>query len=125
MDEKKILIVEDNEANLMLINDLLEIFDYKVIQAKDAEEGIRLAKSESPDLILMDIGLPGMDGIEATIQLKKDPDTEAMIIVALSAHAMANDIKNALDAGCHDYITKPINTRELSKKVADILNSED
>ena len=123
MAGQKILIVEDNPMNMELAADLLEASGYIVIQAGAAEEGIELARAESPDLILMDISLPGMDGLEATAVLKKESATKDINVVALTAHAMKGDKEKALAAGCSGYITKPINTREFPKTVARFIDS--
>jgi len=120
---EKILIVEDNLMNLELATDLLEVSGYVVIQAETAEEGIKLARAESPDLVLMDISLPGMDGLEATGILKQDPTTKDITVIALTAHAMKGDEEKALAAGCSGYITKPIDTREFPKAVARFIDS--
>jgi len=118
MAGEKILIIEDNPMNMELATDLLEAAGYVVIQAGTAEEGIELARAEFPDLILMDVGLPGMDGLEATGNLKQDPTTKDIPVIAMTAHAMKGDEKKALAAGCAGYITKPIDTREFPKAVA-------
>lgn len=123
MAGEKILIVEDNPMNMELATDLLEASGYIVIQAGVAEEGIELARAESPDLILMDISLPGMDGLEATGVLRQDPTTKDINIVALTAHAMKGDEEKALTAGCSGYITKPIDTRAFSKTVSRFIES--
>ena len=118
MADKKILIVEDNPMNLELATDLLEASGYVIIQAGTAEEGIKLTRAEFPDLILMDVGLPGMDGLEATGNLKQDPTTKDIPVIAMTAHAMRGDEEKAVAAGCSGYITKPIDTREFPKAVA-------
>ncbi len=123
MADKKILIVEDNPMNLELATDLLEASGYVIIQAGTAEEGIKLASAEFSDLILMDIGLPGMDGLEATGVLKQDPTTKDIPVIAMTAHAMKGDEEKALTAGCAGYITKPIDTREFSKTVTRFIDS--
>ena len=125
MEKNRILIVEDNEFNLRLVSDLLEHSGFSVLQAVNAEEGIKLAHLENPVLILMDISLPGMDGLKATRLLKNDPGTKAIAIIALTAHAMDGDSEKALAAGCDDYITKPINTREFSRKVTSFIKSRE
>ena len=123
MAGEKILIVEDNPMNLELATDLLEASGYVIIQAGTAEEGIKLARAESPDLILMDISLPGMDGLEATGDLKQNPTTKDIPVIALTAHAMKGDEEKSLAAGCTGYITKPIDTREFPKDVARFIDS--
>ena len=123
MAGEKILIVEDNPMNLELATDLLEAAGYVVIQAGTAEKGIKLARDESPDLILMDVGLPGMDGLEATGVLKQDPATKDIPVIAITAHAMKGDEEKALAAGCAGYITKPIDTRAFPKAVTRFIES--
>jgi CheY-like chemotaxis protein len=123
MAGQKILIVEDHPMNMELATDLLEASGYVVIQAGAAEEGVALARAESPDLILMDISLPGMDGLEATGVLKQDPETKDISVIAMTAHAMKGDKEKALAAGCSGYITKPINTREFPKTVTRFIDS--
>lgn len=121
MAGKKILIVDDNQMNLELASDLLEVNGYQVLQAEDAKTGIDIAKEEKPDLILMDIQLPGMDGLQATSILKADPATRDIPVVALTAHAMKGDEENVLKAGCVGYISKPIDTRKFFGKVEGFL----
>jgi CheY-like chemotaxis protein len=111
MTDKKILIIEDNVLNLELATDLLEAKGFVVSSAQTAEEGIRMAHEILPDLVLMDVGLPGMDGLCATRELKADPATHHLVIVGLTAHAMKGDEEIALNAGCDGYLTKPIDTR--------------
>lgn len=118
MAGKKILLVEDNPMNMELATDLLEVAGYAVVQAGTAEEGVAMAKTETPDLILMDVRLPGMDGLTATGLLKQDPTTQHIPVIALTAQAMKGDQEKALEAGCNGYITKPINTREFPGEVA-------
>lgn len=122
MAGEKILVVEDNPMNMQLAVDLLEIAGFLPIQSETAEDGISIAKLESPALILMDIGLPGMDGLTATGILKNDPVTKEIPIIALTAHAMKGDEDKAIAAGCDGYITKPLDTRAFSKKVTGFLN---
>ncbi len=123
MAGEKILIVEDNPMNLELATDLLEAAGYVVIQAGTAEEGIKLARVEFPDLILMDVGLPGIDGLEATGNLKQDPTIKDIPVIAMTAHAMRGDDEKALAAGCAGYITKPIDTRGFPKAAARFIDS--
>jgi two-component system, cell cycle response regulator len=117
----KIMIVEDNPQNLELAADLLEPLGYVILPVETAEEGIQMAEQELPDLILMDVALPGMDGLTATQRLKADPRTQRIPIVALTAHAMSGDEARALAAGCAGYITKPIDTRRFPATVASFL----
>jgi CheY-like chemotaxis protein len=111
MNGNNILIIEDNLMNLELATDLLEANGFMVASAPTAEEGLRLAHELLPDLVLMDFGLPGMDGLSATKHLKTDPATCHLVVVGLTAHAMKGDEELALNAGCDGYLTKPIDTR--------------
>jgi CheY-like chemotaxis protein len=116
-----ILVVDDNSTNLKLVSDLLAYEGHVIINAMDAEEAQVMLKVTLPDLILMDIALPGMDGLTLTRHLKADSRTRHIRIVAITAFAMKGDEQKALDAGCDGYITKPINTRALPGTVASIL----
>ena len=107
----RILIIEDNPMNLELATDLLEANGFNVLQARTAEEGLRLAREAAPALVLMDFSLPGMDGLCATKALKTDPATRHLPVVALTAHAMKGDEEIARSAGCDGYLTKPIDTK--------------
>jgi CheY-like chemotaxis protein len=111
MTSSKILIVEDNLLNLELATDLLEAGGFVVYSAQTAEEGVRIAREIRPDLVLMDISLPGMDGLCATKELKASSATRHLTVVGLTAHAMKGDEAIALDAGCDGYLTKPVDTR--------------
>ena len=113
MSDAIILVVDDNPVNLKLVRVLLKSDGYDVRTAVDAEEALELIASASPRLILMDLQLPGMDGLELTRRLKADPATRGIIIVAMTAYAMKGDEQKALDAGCDGYIAKPIDTRAL------------
>ncbi len=117
----KILIVEDNVLNLKLVRTLLQLKGYDVIEAMDAETGIRLAKQQSPNLILMDIQLPGLDGLSATRILREDAQTKDIPIVAVTSFAMEGDRQKVLDAGCTGYISKPLNTRTFAAEVGSFL----
>ena len=116
--KKRILVVEDNPLNLELVTDLLEAAGFIVCDARTAEEGCHAARELSPDLILMDLSLPGLDGLAATRTLRADPATAHLTIVALTAHAMKGDEALALSAGCDGYLAKPIDTRTFAAKVA-------
>jgi CheY-like chemotaxis protein len=118
-----ILIVEDNEVNMNLATTCLEEAGYRVLQARTAREGLKIAKAEVPDLILMDIGLPGMDGLTATGILRDDPQIQHVPVVALTAHAMSGDKEKALEAGCTGYIAKPIDTRTFSGTVGELMEA--
>lgn len=117
----RILVVEDNPDNRVLISDVLMSLDYDVSVAVDGQEGIAKTGSDKPDLILMDMSLPVLDGWEATRRLKADPLMSHIPIIALTAHAMVGDREKAIDAGCNDYISKPIDLRELASKLAQYL----
>jgi CheY-like chemotaxis protein len=121
MPGEKILIVEDNPLNLELTADILGAAGYIVLQAENAENGIALARAEKPALILMDVGLPGMDGLSATEFLREEEETREIPVVALTAHAMKGDEAKALAAGCKGYITKPIDARALPGEVGSFL----
>ena len=114
----RILVVEDNPANRELVTDLLEAAGYQVHAAASAEDGLRLARELRPDLILMDLSLPGMDGLEATRALRQDAATSNLRVVALTAHAMKGDEEKAAAAGCDDYMSKPIDIGALARLVA-------
>ena len=117
----RILYVEDNEDNIYMLRRRLERKGIEVIVAGDGEEGIAAALSERPDLILMDLSLPVIDGWEAARRLKSSPETRAIPIIALSAHAMTGDRERALAAGCDDYDTKPVDLRGLMAKIEALL----
>lgn len=114
----KILVVEDNPTNMKLAVFLLETAGHSVISATDAEAGLTLARDQLPDLILMDIQLPGMDGLEATIHLKRDDATRAIPVIALTALAMKGDEERLRAAGCDGYIAKPLSHREFIATIA-------
>lgn len=117
----KILLVEDNEMNRDMLSRRLERRGYEVIVAVDGEEGVARAKAEAPDLVLMDMSLPVLDGWEATRQLKAAPETKSIPVIALTAHAMAGDREKALEAGCDDFDTKPIDLPRLLGKLESLL----
>jgi len=117
----RILLVEDNETNRDMLSRRLMRRGYEVILAVDGESGITLAGSETPDLILMDMSLPLLDGWEATRRLKAAPATQHIPIVALTAHAMSSDRDKALEAGCDDYDTKPVELPRLLDKIEALL----
>lgn len=109
----KVLVVEDNAANMTLATFLLESKGYAVLKARDAEAGLGLARAEQPDLILMDIQLPGMDGLKATAVLKADPATRDIPVIALTALAMKGDEERIRAAGCDGYIAKPLSYKDF------------
>jgi CheY-like chemotaxis protein len=117
----KILLVEDNEMNRDMLSRRLLRKGYSVVIAHDGEQGLMLARSETPDLILMDISLPKMDGWEVTRQLKSDPETRAIPVIALTAHALSTDRQKAFEIGCDDYDTKPVEFGRLSEKIEHLL----
>jgi len=117
---KKVLVVEDVDFNRDLVVQLLE-GKYHVIEAVNGQEGVELAERERPDLILMDLSLPVMDGWEATRRIKANPDLRSIPVIALTAHAMVGDEKKALAAGCNDYLVKPLDEDALMAKIAKYL----
>lgn len=124
MANEQILIVEDNVMNRRLAQFLLKSHGYIVHEAKDAQEALELARIHRPDLILMDLHLPGLDGFAATRVLKEDATTRNIPVVALTAYAMSGDEDRALEAGCDGYITKPIDTHAFPKLVANYLKGQ-
>ena len=121
MANEPILVVDDNLANAKLVAYLLKTRGYEIRTAATAKEALQVLESFRPRLILMDLQLPGMDGLTLTRQLKADPTTRDIVIVALTAYAMKGDEEKARDAGCEGYITKPIDTRTLPAVVASYL----
>ena len=107
--KNRILIIEDNEQNLYLVTFILEKYGYQVIQARDGKSGIEIVKNDAPDLILLDIQLPVMDGYEVARELRKIIGKKRIAIIAVTSYAMVGDREKALESGCTDYITKPIN----------------
>ena len=118
----KILIVEDNEMNRDMLSRRLIRKGFDVIMAEDGQKGVEMSKSDNPDLILMDLSLPIMDGWQATSTIKADPETNSIPIIVLTAHAMAGDREKALDAGADEYDTKPIEFKRLLGKIKDFLS---
>ncbi len=123
MSDKKILLVEDNPVNRRLAEFLLRSQGYQVRAATTALEAFETIKAERPDLILMDVQLPGMDGLEATRKLKEEPTTRDIPVVAVTSYAMKGDREKALAAGCAGYITKPIDKDTFVREVATVLSS--
>ena len=119
---KVILIVEDNEMNMTLTRDLLQMSGYSTLEAGDGKKAIEIAQKKKPDLILMDIQMPVMDGLEATRKLKNDKATGNIPIVALTASVMERDIDNINKAGCDSHIAKPIKAKEFIKKIAEFMD---
>lgn len=124
MTAKKILVIEDNETCMEVANAVLKIGGYAILKAGDAETGIELAKTEHPEVILMDISLPGMDGLEATRLLKADPDTARIPVIALTAHAMPGDREKTVEAGCDYCVTKPFDVQKFLELLADLLKKK-
>lgn len=120
----KILLVEDNEMNRDMLSRRLERKGYQISIAVDGAQGVTMAQSEMPDLILMDMSLPIMDGWEATRRLKAAPETKAIPVIALTAHAMAGDRDRTIEAGCDDYDTKPIDLPRLLGKIEALLQKK-
>jgi CheY-like chemotaxis protein len=120
----KILYVEDNEDNVFMLTHRLSRRGYEVVVAGDGEQGVARATEEQPALILMDLSLPVLDGWEATRQLKSNPVTQNIPVIALSAHAMPGDAERALAAGCDDYDTKPVEMKRLLSKITALLPEE-
>ena len=115
---REILIVEDNEKNMKLVRDVLQAKGYATIEAVTGEDGVRLAKERLPALVLMDIQLPGINGIEALKQLRADPATASIPVIAVTASVMASDRRNITDAGFDGYVGKPLNLKEFLEAVA-------
>jgi len=119
----RILYIEDTENNRILVSRRLSKAGFEVLTANHAVSGLELAEKELPDVILMDMGLPGMDGWEATKHLKANPKIEHIPVIALTAHAMAGDREKTLNAGCCDYETKPFDFPRLIQKIETLINS--
>ncbi|MDP6571911.1 MAG: response regulator [Rhodospirillales bacterium] len=122
MEAKTILIVEDNKLNMKLFNDLLQAHGYNTLQANDGGEALGLAREHHPDLILMDVQLPEISGLEVTKRLKSDDDLKSIPIVAVTAFAMKGDEERVLNGGCQGYIAKPISVPNFLDTVAKFLN---
>ena len=121
---KRILVVEDTEDNRRIIRDLLTSFGYELIEARDGVEGVAMAQSHRPDLILMDIQLPVMDGYEATRRIRAHPDLKHIPVIAVTSYALSGDEAKAREAGCDAYIAKPFSPRQLLGKVRELLSRE-
>jgi two-component system cell cycle response regulator DivK len=117
----RILVVEDNPLNLKLMKDVLEFQGFEVLTAKSGEEGVAMASSSSPDLVLMDLQLPGIGGHEALLRMRSDPQCRTVPVVAVTAFAMKDDIERADEAGFDGYIAKPISVRDLQGQLAPFL----
>ncbi|MEU0093240.1 response regulator [Kribbella sp. NPDC006257] len=121
MSPGRILVVEDNPKNLKLVRDVLRFSGYEVIEATSGEDGVRLAVSEAPDLILMDLQLPGIDGAEALRQIRARQETRDVPVVAVTAFAMDDDRERAFESGFTGYVEKPISVRRLPQQIRDFL----
>lgn len=117
----KILCVEDDDDSAFMLEQRLRRQGFDVVIAVDGEQGVAMSRSERPDLILMDIDLPVLDGLEATKRIKESPETRSIPIVALTAHAMVGDRESALRAGCDDFVTKPVDLPGLLEKIESML----
>jgi CheY-like chemotaxis protein len=122
---QRILVIEDNEQNMYLVNFILEKFGYQVIQARSGDEGIRLARQQMPDLVLLDIQLPVMDGYSVARELRKMKEMAQIPIVAVTSYAMPGDREQAINAGCSGYIEKPINPETFMIEVEHFLHQHD
>jgi CheY-like chemotaxis protein len=123
MGKKSILVIEDNELNMKFVKGLLQIGGYSMLEANAAETGIDMTREHPPDLILMDIQLPGMDGLSATRKILSDADLKHIPIVALTSYAMEGDKEKALAAGCTGYITKPIQKESFLNAISQYLDT--
>lgn len=121
MDQKKILIVEDNELNMKLFHDLLEVHGYTTLQTKDGREALQLAREHRPDLILMDIQLPEVSGLEVTKWIKADDELKAIPVIAVTAFAMKGDEEKIRSGGCEAYIAKPISVNSFLETIQTVL----
>jgi two-component system, cell cycle response regulator DivK len=121
---KRILIVEDNELNMKLLNDVLEAYGYDIVKTDSGAAVLELARTHRPDLVLMDIQLPDVSGLDAVRQLKGDSETREIPVIAVTAFAMAGDERRALDSGCDGYIAKPIMLREFLATIEEYLSGK-
>jgi len=119
--EYKILIVEDNPLNMRLMEMTLRAQNYTLLKATDGQGGLEIAEREQPDLIIMDVNLPGMSGLEVTRKIRETPALKQTLIIGITAYAMKGDKEKVLEAGCDAYLSKPINTRELPLIIAEML----
>jgi two-component system cell cycle response regulator DivK len=115
--DRTVLLVEDNEDNRIVYTTILKYYGYRVLEAQNGFDGVSLAREAHPDLILMDVGLPGLDGWEATRRLKADEQTKRIPVVALTAHALSEHRAQAIAAGCDGYLAKPVEPREVVAEV--------
>ena len=122
---KTILIVEDEPKNMKLLRDLLQRFGYEILEAPDGEQGVKITMEKIPDLILMDIMMPKMDGLEATRIIKADNKTKHIPVIALTSYAMKGDREKTIEAGCDGYIAKPIDIQEVLKTIEHFLTAQE
>ena len=125
MPDYTVLIVEDNEENMKVFRDLMQIHGHRTLEARDGPTGLEMAREHLPDLILMDIQLPVMDGYEVTQRLKADEATQGILIVAVTSYAMTGEEERAREAGCDAYISKPIDIRNLIETVKGLLQTKE
>ncbi len=118
---KMVLYIEDNPQNMRLVRKILKHAGYEVLEAEDGLSGLKVAQENHPDLILMDINLPDMDGLQVTAELKKNPAVASIPVIALTANAMVGDREKALEAGCDGYLPKPINRQELLTTISEFI----
>lgn len=121
-DQKRVLYVEDNPQNMRLVRKYLRMGGYTMLEAETGLDGLAVARNEIPDLILMDINLPDIDGVEATRQIKADHLTQHIPVIALTANAMHGDRERFLDAGCDDYLSKPVSKNDLLERIDYLIN---
>ncbi len=124
MTKPKILVVEDNELNMKLMRAVFQIKDYRVVTAEDGKTGIKKAREHRPCMILMDVGLPDMNGLDAVRILKAGPELKKVPVIAVTGYAMLDDEKKAYEAGCDDYVSKPIDIKTLLEKITTVLDSK-
>ncbi|MHA1731028.1 MAG: response regulator [Promethearchaeota archaeon] len=124
MSGKKVLVVEDNPNNLQLFQIILKRLDVEVLTATDGEEALRTIKREKPDLVVLDIQIPGISGLDVLAEIRGTPDLEGILVIAVTAYAMQGDKEKILAAGANHYLSKPINTREFPKIVEKMLAGE-
>jgi len=123
-EPETVLLVEDTEDNRFMMRRLLEMTGYRVVEAMNGEEAVKLAQAESPSLILMDLSLPVIDGLAATRLIRKVPELESTPIIAVSAHDTSDFQSEAIEAGCNTYVTKPIDFAALEELIAELLNQK-
>ena len=125
MEPSKILVVEDNDLNMKLIRAVLQYGGYEILEARDGESALREAAGAQPDLILMDVQLPKMSGLDVTRQLRSDEATASVPVIAMTAYALRGDKEKIMEAGCDGYVSKPIDTRALPGVIAEYLDRAD